>query len=153
MELIVVISFFTFVTSIQKIYVFDLNLKHIREFGSGKLRYPVDISIHSNRIYILSQSFNSIYCYNKDCTFQEEIELSGGEKPMAVALYMVIDPRGNFLISDSSNHEVRIFSPQGILKHSMGKGHFNSLGGLALDNSNNIICLNHGTGSDCFQKY
>ena len=72
---------------------------------------------------------------------------------MTIALYMVIDPKGNFLISDSSNQEIRIFSPQGILKHSMGKGHFNSLGGLALDNSNNIICLNHSTGSHCFQKY
>ena len=139
--------------SIQEIYVFDLDLKHIRDFGSGKLRYPVDISIHSDRIYILSQPFSSIYCYSKDCTFQKEIELSGGEKPMAIAVYMVIDPKGNFLISDLSNLEVRIFSPQGILKHSIGKGHFNMLNGLTLDNSNDIICLNYGTGSDCFQKY
>ena len=139
--------------NVKKIYVLDLNLKHIREFGSGKLISPVDISIHSDRIYILSQLFSSIYCYSKDCAFQKEIELSGGEKPMTISMYMVIDPKGNFLISDLSNREVRIFSPQGILKHSIGKGHFYSLGGLALDNSNNIICLNHGTGSDCFQKY
>ena len=140
-------------TSIQKIHIFDLNLKYIREFGSGKIRYPIDISIHSDRIYILTQSFSSIYCYNKDCTFQKEIELSGGEKPMTISVYMVIDSKGNFLISDLSNQEVRIFSPQGILKHSMGKGHFNFLNGLVLDNSNNIICVNHGIGSDCFQKY
>ena len=137
----------------RKIFVFDLNLKHIREFGSGKIRCPTDVSIHSDRIYILTNSFSSIYCYNKDCSFLKEIELSGGEKPMTVAVYMVIDPKGNFLISDLSNQEIRIFSPQGILKHSIGKGHFNLLNGLALDNSNNIICLNHGTGSDCFQKY
>ena len=97
--------------SIQEIYVFDLDLKHIRDFGSGKLRYPVDISIHSDRIYILSQPFSSIYCYSKDCTFQKEIALSGGEKPMTIAVFMVIDPHGNFLISDLSNHEIRIFSP------------------------------------------
>ena len=30
---------------------------------------------------------------------------------------------------------------------------FYLLNGLTLDNSNNIICLNHGTGNDCFQKY
>ena len=137
----------------QKIHVFDLNLKHIREFGSGLIRYAIDISIHSDRIYILTRSIGSIYCYNKDCTFLKEVELLGGEKPMTVAVYMVIDPKGNFLISDLSNQEVRIFSPQGILIHSIGKGHFGLLNGLALDNSNNIICLNHGTGSDCFQKY
>ena len=87
-------------TSVQKIYVFDLNLKHIRVFGSGLIRSPIDISIHSDRIYILSQPFSSIYCYSKDCTFQKEIALSGGEKPMTIAMFMVIDPHGNFLISD-----------------------------------------------------
>ena len=72
---------------------------------------------------------------------------------MTLALFMVIDAKGNFLISDRSNQEVRIFSPQGILKYIIGRGHFDFLNGLALDNSNNIICLNRGTGEDCFQKY
>ena len=137
----------------QKIHVCDLNLKYIKDFGSGKIRSPVDVSIHSDRIYILSQSMSSIYCYSKECTFQKEIELTGGDKPMTTTLFMAIDPKGNFLISDHSNQEIRIFSPQGILKHIIGQGHFNSLNGLTLDNSNNIICVNHGTGSDCFQKY
>ena len=94
-----------------------------------------------------------IYCYSEDCTFQKVIELTGGDKPMTIAFFMVIDLKGNFLISDFSSKEIRIFSPQGILKHIIGQGHFNSLSGLTLDNSNNIICVNHGTGSDCFQKY
>ena len=139
--------------SYQEILVFDLNLKYIKNFGYGKIRSPIDVSIHSDRIYILSQSMSSIYCYSKDCTFQKVIELTGEDKPMTIALFMVIDPKGNFLISDHSNQEIRIFSPQGILKHIIGQGHFNFLSGLTLDNSNNIICVNHGTGSDCFQKY
>ena len=139
--------------SYQRISVFDLNLKYIKDFGSGKIRYPIDVSIHSDRIYILSQSMSSIYCYSKDCTFQKEIELTGGDKPMITASFMVIDLKSNFLISDVSNQEIRIFSPQGILKHIIGQGHFDILNGLTLDNSNNIICVNHGTGRDCFQKY
>ena len=139
--------------SYQRICVFDLNLKYIRDFGSGKIRCPVDVSIHSDRIYILSESMSSIYCYSKDCIFQKEIELKGENKPMTFALFMVIDLKGNFLISDYSNQEISIFSPQGILKHIIGQGHCNFLNGLTLDNSNNIICVNYGTGSDCFQKY
>ena len=72
---------------------------------------------------------------------------------MTLSMFMVIDPKGNFLISDSSNQEVRIFSPQGILKHIIGQGDFHTLNGLTLDNSNNIVCLAHSTGKDCFQKY
>ena len=137
----------------QSISVFDLNLKYIKDFGSGKIRYPIDVSIHSDRIYILSQSTSSIYCYSKDCTFQKEIELTGEDRPMTTALFMVSDLKGNFLISDVSNQEIRIFSPQGILKHIIGQGHFDILNGLTLDNSSNIISVNHGTGRDCFQKY
>ena len=137
----------------QRIYVLDLNLNSIKQFGSGEIKYPIDVTIHYDRLYILSRSISSIYCYNKECTFLKEIQLSGGDIPMTLALFMVIDPKGNFLISDGSNQEVRIFSPQGILKHIVGRGHFNLLNGLALDHSNNIICVNHGTGSDCFQKY
>ena len=137
----------------QKIHVCDINLNYIKQFGSGEIKFPADISIHSDRIYILSRSMNCIYCYNKDCTFLKRIQLSGGDIPMTLSMFMVIDPKGNFLISDSSNQEVRIFSPQGILKHIIGRGHFNLLNDLTLDNSNNIICLAHGTGKDCFQKY
>ena len=137
----------------QRIRIFDLNLKYIKNFGSGKISYPIDVSIHSDRIYIISHTRSSIYCYSKDCTFQKEIELKGENKPMTLALFMVIDIKGNFLISDESNQQIRIFSPQGILKHILDQGHFNFLSGLTLDNSNNIICVNYGTGSDCFQKY
>ena len=137
----------------QEILVFDLNLKYIKDFGSGKIRIPIDVSIHSDRIYILSHSMSSIYCYSKDYTFQKVIELTGGDKPMTIAFFMVIDLKGNLLISDGSNQQIRIFSPEGILKHTIGQGHCNFLNGLTLDNSNNIICVNHGTGSDCFQKY
>ena len=136
------------ITVIRGSLFFNLNLKYIKDFGSGKIRFPIDVSIHSDRIYILSQSMSSIYCYSKDCTFQKEIELKGENK-----LFMVIDLKGNFLISDYSNQEIRIFSPQGILKHIIGQGHCNFLSGLTLDNSNNIICVNQGTGSDCFLKY
>ena len=136
----------------QRISVFDLNLKYIKDFGHGKIKSPIDVSIHSDRIYILSQTRSSIYCYTKDCTFQKVIELKGENKPMTLALFMVIDIKGNFLISDESNQQIRIFSPQGILKHIIGQGQFYFLNGLTLDNSNNIICVNNGTGSDCFQK-
>ena len=137
----------------QRIYILDLNLNFIKQFGSGEIKYPIDITIHSDRIYILSQPTSSIYCYDKDYSFLKVIELSGGDIPTTVAMFVVIDHKGNFLISDCSNQEIRIFSPQGILKHIIGRGHFNLLNGITLDNSNNIICLNHGTGKDCFQKY
>ena len=48
----------------QRIYILDLNLNYLQHFGSGEIIYPIDITIHSDRIYILSRSMSSIYCYN-----------------------------------------------------------------------------------------
>ena len=138
----------------QIINVFGLDLNFIQTFGHGQIRYPVDITVCMDHIiYILSQSTSDIYCYQKDFSFQKKIELRGGEQKTSVANFLQTDNRGNFLISDSSNDELRIFSPQGVLKHVIGRGHFNSISGLALDNSNNVICVCHSREKNCLQIY
>ena len=74
---------------------------------------------------------------------------------MSVAVFFTLDSKGNFLISDQSNpetSEIRIFSPNGVLKHSLGRGHLSFLTGIALDNSDSIICVNDNEDG-CFQKY
>lgn len=137
----------------QIINVFDLDLNFIHTFGLGEIRYPVDVTVRKDNIYVLSQLTSDVYCYQKDFSFQKKIELRGGEQETSVANFLQTDARGNFLISDSSNDEVRIFSPQGVLKHVIGRGNFRSLSGLALDNSNNLICVCHGRDKNCFQVY
>ncbi|KAI6648860.1 PEP-CTERM domain protein [Oopsacas minuta] len=139
--------------SIQRIQIFDSNLKFIKEFGYGELKLPKDITLFSDRIYILSQN-NSIYCYNRDCTLQNIIQLIGQDQPMTAAIFFTIDKKGNFLITDNTTDEIRIFSPQGVMKHILGRGHLSFLCGIVLDNSDNIICVNHGIeGYALFQKY
>ena len=74
---------------------------------------------------------------------------------MSVALFFTLDSKGNFLISAHSipeTSEIRIFSPNGVLKHSLGRGHLIFLSGIALDNNDSIICVN-STEDGCFQKY
>ncbi|KAI6648899.1 T9SS C-terminal target domain-containing protein [Oopsacas minuta] len=139
--------------SIQRIQIFDSNLKFIKQFGYGELKAPTDITLFSDRIYILSQN-NSIYCYNRDCTLQNIIQLTGQDQPMTAALFFTIDKKGNFLITDNAANDIRIFSPQGVMKHILGRGHLSFLNGIVLDNSDNIICVNNGIeGKGCFQKY
>ncbi|KAI6648886.1 RING finger protein nhl-1 isoform X3 [Oopsacas minuta] len=140
--------------NIQRIQIFDSNLKFIKEFGYGELKHPRDITLFSDRIYILSQNNNSIHCYNRDCTLQNIIQLTGQDQPMTAALFFTIDKKGNFLITDNTAKDIRIFSPQGVMKHILGRGHLYNLSGIVLDNSDNIICVNYGIdGKGCFQKF
>ena len=71
---------------------------------------------------------------------------------MTTALFFTIDFKGNFRISEHSNNEIRIFSPNGVLKHTLGRGHLQYLAGIALDNTGIIACVNYQQGA-CFQKY
>ena len=141
--------------SCQRIQIFDSNLKYTKLFASREISGPTDIKIYSKSIFILSQDHNEIYCYNKDCQLQRTIQLTGQRQPMNAALFFTLDSKGNFLISDLSNREtseIRIFSPNGVLKHSLGRGHLRFLTGIALDNSDSIICVNSNEDG-CFQKY
>ncbi|KAI6657863.1 hypothetical protein LOD99_605 [Oopsacas minuta] len=140
--------------NIQRIQIFDSNLNFIKQFGYGELKLPKDITVFSDRIYILSQNRNSIYCYNRDCILQNNLLLTGQDQQITLAVFFTIDKKGNFLITDITANEIRIFSPQGVMKHILGIGHLSYLCGIVLDNSNNIICVNYGIESKgCFQKY
>ena len=139
--------------SIKLINIFDSELKFLKNFAYGEIKSPFDITMHANSIYILSTKYNEIYCYNKDCRIQNTIKLRGQTAPMTSAYFLTVDSRGNFLISNADPSEIRIFSPNGVLKHSLGRGLLKSLMGIALDNSGSIICVNCGVENDCFQKY
>ena len=86
--------------SVQRIQVINSNLQFVKEFGSGEITFPTDISIHSDTLHILSQDQNTIYCYNRDGNYLKKIELTGQEQQMTTALYFTTDKRGNFLIAD-----------------------------------------------------
>ena len=139
--------------NVQRIHVYDLNLQFIQDFGYREIKLPTDITIYSYTLYILSQEQNTIYCYKRDGTFLKKIELAGQERLMTTALFFAIDKIGNFIISDNINNEIRIFSPNGVLKHILGRGHLKLLSGITIDNSNNIICMCSGDGNDRFQIY
>ena len=139
--------------NMQRIQVFNSNLQFVKQFGSGEITLPTDISIHSDTLHILSQNKNTIYCYNRDGTYLKKIELTGQEQQMTAALFFTTDKRGNFLITDQLINEIRVFSPDGVLKHTLGRGHLRLLTGIQLDNSDNIICVCFGDDNDCFQKY
>ena len=137
----------------QRIQIFDLNLQFVKQFGYGEIKYPTDIVMYSDTLHILSQEQNTIYCYNRDGTYLKKIELTGQEQQMTSALFFTTDKKGNFIVTDETSSQIRIFSPNGVLKHILGRGHLTFIAGITLDNTNNIICVFGGTGSACFQKY
>ena len=118
----------------EAVIEFDSELNFIKQFGSGELRHPGDIRIISDIILILPQSDNCIYCYYIYCTLQKKIQLTGQDHLMTVALFFTINKKGNFLIADHINYQIRIFSSKGVLTHILGTGHLPYVSGITLDN-------------------
>ena len=138
--------------SIQRIQIFDSELNFINYFGYGELSNPSDIHILSDTIYILSKDNNCIYCYSRDCTLRKKIELFGQEQLMTSAWYFTIDKKGNFLITDSSLQQIRIFSSKGVLSNILGRGQtLPFLFGITLDNFDGVICV--CASKECFIKF
>ena len=125
--------------NIQQIQIFDSELNFIKDFGYGELSYPSDIHIFSDTIYILSLRENCIFCYNRDCTLQNKIDLFGQEQLMTSAWFFTINKKGNFLITDQSLAQIRIFSSKGVLSNILGRGQLSFLCGITLDNFDKII--------------
>ena len=138
--------------NIQRIQIFDSELNFIKDFGYGELSGPSDIHILSDTIYILSLDNNCIYCYNRDCTLLKKIELFGQEQLMTTAYFFTIDKKGNFLITDSSLQQIRIFSSKGVLSNILGRGQqLPFLNGITLDNFDRVICV--CDSKECFVKF
>ena len=138
--------------SIQHIQIFDSELNFIKDFGFGELSYPSDIHILSDTIYILSGDNNCIYCYNRDCTLLKKIELFGQDQLMTDACFFTIDKKGNFLITDESLQQIRIFSSKGVLSNILGRGQqLPFLTGITLDNFDRVICVCNI--KECFIKF
>ena len=140
-------------SSVQRIQQFDTNLNFKKEFANREIIYPSDINFNSGTLYVLSQEQNIIYCYNEDCTYLSKIEFTLQEKRMTAALFFTIDKKGNFLITDNILSEIRIFSPEGTLKHILGKGQLHFSTGIALDRSDRIVCMCDDDANNCFQIY
>ena len=137
--------------SIQRIQIFDSGLNFIERFGYGELSAPSDIHILSDTIHILSKNNNCIYCYNRDCTLRKKIELFGQEQLMTDACFFTIDKKGNFIITDQSLQQIRIFSSKGVLSNILGRGQLPFLFGITLDNFDRVICV--CSSKECFIKF
>ena len=137
--------------STQTIQILDSELSFIKRFGYGELSSPSDIHILSDTIYILSLDNNCMYCYNRDCTLQKKIVLFGQEQVMTTAWFLTIDKKGNFLITDQSLGQIRIFSSKGVLSNILGRGQLPFLNGITLDNFDRVICV--CSSKECFIKF
>ena len=152
----------------QHLYVADTGNNGLQILSAnlsfqGSLRHhtmsqPVDVKFSNNEMFVLSWNDNPcIHVFN----------LSGKKSRSIVtrrwigmqvkgALFFCLDGHNNIVISDWSANNIKVFSPEGDLLHTIGQqgqqvGMFHSPKGIAINN-NKLICLSDNSNF-CLQIF
>ena len=121
----------------SRIAVLNSELKLIREIGKGKLKYPSDMKINNNNIFVADNNeINNIHIFTKTGDIiRSFIKLEKGNG----LIHLCFDLYNNIIVSDYRSKSIQIFTIEGQLIHKIVCE--SKPNGIAVDNNNNIICV------------
>ena len=121
----------------NRIAVLNSELKLIREIGKRKLKFPRDVKIHNNNIFVTDNNkINNIHIFTKTGDIiRSFIKLDKGNG----VIYLCFDLNNNIIVSDYRSNSIQIFTIEGQLIHKIVCKSYPK--GIAVDNNNNIICV------------
>ena len=119
---------------------------------------PVDVKFSNNEMFVLSCEDNPcLHVFSLSGEKSRSLVTSGGVGMLfKTPFFFCLDGHNNIVISDCFAHNIRVFSPEGDLLHTIGQqghqaGMFIYPKGIAINN-NKLICLsrNYNFGLQIF---
>ncbi|KAI6660627.1 hypothetical protein LOD99_10359 [Oopsacas minuta] len=119
----------------NRIAVFSSNLEFIRQIGKYKLRYPSDVKINNNKIFVADNNkINNIHIFSKSGDLWKSfIKLENGEG----SIFLCFDLYNNIIISNNKGNSINIFTKDGQLIHKIK---CNNPTGIVVNDNFDIIC-------------
>ena len=120
----------------------DLNhLRNIHYFSR-----PTDVKVSRDRLYVLCPHRNPCLHVLTLEGYKLRSLISRGEgKDIVFPLFFCLDPLNNFVIGDIESDSIRVFSPEGNLLHTIGKGDqegmFDYPQGVAITPNGRLVCV------------
>ena len=132
----------------NRIIVTGTNLKHKRIIKHQTMTTPIDVVVNNNKLYVLSE-LDSPCLHVFSLTGKKTSSLitrdDEGNAQVRRCYSLCFDKKQNILMSDNGAGNIKVFSKEGALLHSLGdtQGRDKTIKphGIALTNSNNIICI------------
>ena len=109
------------------------------QFGKGFLRYPLDVKLYRDNIFILDKSNPCLHIYNKDLVLQKSVVSRGKGQQVVSSFSFFIDRFGNILISDYHTHSILILSSEFVFIHKISVS--NNPTGITMDNKDRIVVV------------
>ena len=130
----------------NRIQILDCSLHPIREVKHQSMRWPWDVKLTTEEMYVLSNGDSPCVHVFDHTGHKIRSLITLGYEGMQVAqpFFFCLDNKKNLIISDWGSDQVKIFSNEGSLLHTIGKhghqvGMFVSPQGLALASNLNLL--------------
>ena len=135
----------------HRVCIFSHDLKFISKLGIGQLHYPNDVKLTPDcQVVVLDYSAECVHFYSRNGHLLSSCVSQGmGPKYLVTdPFFICIDFAGNIIVSDRSNHSIKIISKSGHLIHTIGKKG-NGIGelvypyGISVSKSGVIFVVSH----------
>ena len=136
----------------NRIVVMNTDLKHKRYIKHQTMTSPVDVKVNNNKLYVLS--YHDSPCLHVFSLTGEKISSLitsdiWGNYQVRQCYSFCFDKKQNILMADYTAGNIKVFSQEGALLHSLGDTQDRDKTikpyGITLTDSNNIICTSPDT--------
>ena len=131
----------------HRIVVMDTNLKHKRYIKHQTMTHPRDVKVNNNKVYILSlQDSPCLHVFSLTGEKIRSLITRGvwGNTQVMQCSSFCLDKKQNILISDYKAGNIKVFSQEGTLLHTLGDTQDRDKTiqpiGITLTDTNKIIC-------------
>ena len=126
----------------NRIQIFSNDYSYKSQFGMSILKYPTDIQLTKDSIFVLSQQNPFLYTFNYNLTQLHNTVCDSICKHLKCPFSFIIDGNDNFIISDNNNNNIVIFNNTGHLLHTLTDS-ISRPRGVCLNSNGGIIVVGY----------
>ena len=103
----------------NRIQILSQDFRFISQFGKDTLKYPIDVKLSKEYIFVLDVSNPCLHLFNYNHILQKSVISRGKGMQLIAPFYFFIDQTDNILISDCGSDSIHIFDKEFQLIHGI----------------------------------
>lgn len=109
----------------NRVQILDSNLKYDRQISHQSMTHPSDVKLKTGEVFVLSDTDSyCVHVFSYLGAKLRSVVTRGVGMDITRAYFFYVDANKNLVISDCFAHQVKIFSEDGALLHTIGElGH------------------------------
>ena len=137
----------------NRVQILSENFQYKSQFGKEILTKPRDITLTTEKLFVLDASNPCLHIFGKDLLLQTNVIKTGvGPRQLIDPHYFFVDRFGNILVSDCGSNSILIFNSEFKFRHQIAVS--DSPMEVTMDTVGRIIVVCQATGVDnCLQVF